>query len=67
MDSAKKAKLSIRPDGTVQVQVPGDVMFNLENSTAVRRDVLGRLGHPNCTSGYQIEFILEEQEFSLKA
>lgn len=67
MESHEKAKLSILPDGSVQVHVTGDVMFNLEQSTAVRRSVLGRLGHPNCTSGYRIEFMLQEQEVSLKA
>jgi hypothetical protein len=66
MESPEKTKITVRPDGVVHVHVTGDVMFNLEKATAVRQSVLGRLGHPTCTSGYQILFRLEEQDFSVK-
>jgi hypothetical protein len=66
MESLEKTKITVRSDGVVHVHVTGDVMFNLEKATAVRQSVLGRLDHPNCTSGHQLQFRLEEQDFSLK-
>jgi hypothetical protein len=64
MAQTSKARVVIHADGAVRIHVAPEVMFNLEQSTAVLKNVLGRLGHPGCTSGFQISFQLEEGELS---
>ena len=58
-----QARVVVRADGAVRVHVSPDVLFNLDRSTAALKSVLGRLGHPGCTSGFNIQLVLEEQEF----
>ncbi len=44
---------------TVRVFISPDVAFSLEKMTKVTANVLGRLGCPQCHSGFDIRFIHE--------
>jgi len=44
----------------VNVYVPRDVAFNLEQMNQVTKKVLGRLGCPNCHSGRMLDFLIIE-------
>ena len=43
----------------VRVTVPAEVYFNLDKIQTVQKDIFGRLGHPNCYSGWDIRLDLE--------
>jgi hypothetical protein len=60
---ATRARVVVGPDGAVSVKVSPEVMFNFEQSAAVMKSVLGRLGCGGCTSGFNIQMVLQEQEF----
>lgn len=38
----------------IRVTVPGDILNDLERFQKVQASVLGRAGHPHCTSGLQL-------------
>lgn len=40
----------------VSVHVPPEVFNDLEKFQRVQGSVFGRLGHPGCTSGFQIDW-----------
>jgi hypothetical protein len=40
----------------VQVAVPNEILFDLERFQKVQASILGRAGHPGCTSGLQIDW-----------
>jgi hypothetical protein len=48
-----------RVDRTIRVVVPFDVAFALDKMQKVTSNLLGRLGCPNCHSGWDIRFIHE--------
>lgn len=60
-------QLSLKEGNTVQVRVSADVMFNLEKAQAVQKKVLGRLGCPGCTSGFNLSLVALEREFVVDA
>lgn len=44
------------PEKPIRVSVPVSVAFNLDKMQKVTATVLGRLGCPNCHSGWDIRF-----------
>lgn len=56
-------RVVVLPDGAVRVHVSPQVMFNFDQSAAVMKNVQGRLGCGGCTSGFNIQMVLQEQEF----
>jgi hypothetical protein len=61
----KKTRVSIHADGVVHVHVSPKALFNFDEATRIHKEVLGRLGHGGCTSGFDIRFVLHEQEFGI--
>lgn len=47
--------VAARPE-EVQVHVPLDLLWDLENLTRVKKEILGRLGCLACTSGFDIRW-----------
>lgn len=45
----------------VHVTVPAEVAFNLDKFQKVQADIFGRLGHPNCYSGWDVRWDLVRQ------
>jgi len=54
--------IRVLPDGAVRVQVSPQVMFNLGASVRTLTSVMAQLGHPGCTSGFNLQFVLQEQQ-----
>lgn len=44
------------PDRTVRVTLPRRIAFDLKSIQEIQRSVLGRLGCPECCSGFDIRF-----------
>jgi hypothetical protein len=63
--SGAKARVAIAPTGTVHIHVNAATLYNLEATQELTRIVMGRLGHPGCTSGRQLVFQQEEGEFAV--
>jgi hypothetical protein len=42
------------PPRAIRVAVPSDILNDLERFQKVQASVLGRAGHPGCTSGMQV-------------
>lgn len=55
------ARTSALRSNVVQVSVPAKIAFDLGRIQEVQKDILGRLGHPACYSGFDIRFDLERQ------
>jgi hypothetical protein len=53
-DSPRLAELAQRD--VVRVSVPVDVAYDLDRFQKVQRDILGRLGHAQCYSGWDIRW-----------
>ena len=49
-------------NNTIRVVVPHEVAYNLDRLQKTLANVMGRLGHPGCHSGFDIRFI-QEREF----
>ena len=49
--------------GLVRVSVPASIARDLERMQGVTKEVLGRLGCPNCHSGFDIRFDIEREFF----
>jgi hypothetical protein len=49
--------------GAVRVSVPASVARDLDVMAKVTKEVLGRLGCPNCHSGFDIRFDIEREFF----
>lgn len=45
----------------VRVSLPASVYFNLDKFQKVQKDILGKLGHLACISGWDIRFDLERR------
>ena len=45
----------------IQVSIPAKIAFDLGRLQEIQKDILGRLGHPNCYSGFDLRFDLERQ------
>ncbi len=58
--SGAKARVVIAPAGAIHIHVSPEVLYNLEATQELTRAVMGRYGHPNCCSGLQLLFQLEE-------
>ena len=54
--NTQSALASSRP---ITVMVPPEVAFDLDKTQVVLKNVLGKLGCPGCTSGFDIRFVLE--------
>lgn len=54
---------NIAASKVVHVTVPVKVASNLEQMQKITKSVLGRLGHSQCHSGFDIRFIQEWQFF----
>ena len=48
----------------VTVTLPGNVGNDLKKVLKIQKDLLGRLGHPNCYSGFDILF-RQESDWSV--
>lgn len=48
------------PPKAIRVAVPGDYLNDLAQFQKIQASVLGRLGCPGCTSGFQIDWHLYE-------
>ena len=64
MPPVDKHRVTIGPNNTVNVHLPGDVLFSLERLTTVQRTILGRLGCQACCSGFIINYTIDEQQFA---
>jgi len=49
--------------GAVRVTVPASIARDLDRMAVVTKDVLGRLGCPQCHSGFDIRFDIEREFF----
>ncbi len=47
----------------VRVDIPASAYFNLDHFNKVHASILGRLGCPGCTSGWDIRFRLQQRFF----
>lgn len=65
IEKAIERALALRIAGesknVVRVSLPVKVAFNLDEFQKLQRDVLGRLGHVNCTSGFDIRYDIARQ------
>ena len=50
-----------RHTNQVSVIVPHEVAYSLERLQKVLANVMGRLGHPGCTSGFDLRLIMERE------
>jgi hypothetical protein len=48
------------PPRAIRVQVPSEILNDLERFQKVQASLLGRVGHPGCTSGYQFDWHIYE-------
>ena len=55
----KDAASISRSNQTVTVTVPREVAYDLRKIQKIQEDLLGRLGHPGCYSGWDILFRTE--------
>jgi hypothetical protein len=67
MASLGKARVVVEPTGAVRVHVSGEVLYNLEATLKLTKEILGRLGCGTCHSGRQILFQQDAVEFSVGA
>jgi len=67
MATEKKARVVVQPNGTFNVHVSEETLYNLEATQNLIRNILGRTGCPTCCSGRQFLFQLEESEFAVEA
>ena len=65
MAATPKARVHVASNGMVHVNVSAEVLYNLEATQQLAKQVLGRLGCPTCCSGRQIIFQQEEIEFNV--
>jgi hypothetical protein len=65
MATLPKARVVLSSGGVVKVHVSPETIFNLEQTQALTRQIVARLGCNTCTSGFQINFVHEEGEFTL--
>jgi hypothetical protein len=63
--SGAKARVVIAPTGAIHVHVSPEVLYNLEATQELTGIIMGRCGHPLCTSGRQLLFQQEEAEFTV--
>ena len=65
MDKIDMEKLQNLPvlgaTNLVRVSMPAEAYFNLDKFQRVQKDILGRLGCPACTSGYDIRYTLHRR------
>jgi hypothetical protein len=59
----EKARVRITADGSVNVHVNADTLYNVEAIQRLLPKVLGPLGCRACCSGWPINWVLEENEF----
>lgn len=45
----------------IQVSLPASAYFDLDTFQSVQKDILGKLGCPGCTSGFDIRYLLQRQ------
>jgi hypothetical protein len=64
MSSTAKARVVVASTGVVNVHVSAQTMYNFDETQRLTKEIVGRLGHPGCCSGFQLNFQLEENEFS---
>lgn len=55
MVDLSKLSAVARPN-TVHVSLPADVLHDYDKFQSVQKDILGRLGHLGCTSGWDIRW-----------
>jgi hypothetical protein len=67
MTAKPKARVVVQPNGTINVHVSAETLYNLESTQSLLRGVLGRVGCPTCCSGRTILFQQEEAEFTVEA
>jgi hypothetical protein len=65
MSTAAKARVVVESSGVVNVHVRPEILFDLKAVQSLQGMVLGKLGCMACTSGYQIVFKGEENEFTV--
>jgi hypothetical protein len=65
MSIATKARVVVESSGVVNVHVKPEILFDIKAVQTLQAAVLGRLGCLGCTSGFQINFKGEENEFTL--
>ena len=64
MEPMPREALALRAAGasnTVRVTLPVEVAFNLDRFQKVQAEIFGRLGHPQCVSGWDIRYDLVRQ------
>ena len=59
-DMDKVQALRAGGSNVVRVTVPTEVYFNLDKIQKVQKEILGRLGHLACYSGWDIRLDLEK-------
>jgi hypothetical protein len=59
-DLEKVQALRAGGSNVVRVSVPTEVYFNLDKIQKVQKEILGRLGHLACYSGWDIRLDLEK-------
>jgi len=65
MAAQPKARVVVQPNGTINVHVSAETLYNLEATQSLLKGILGRVGCPTCCSGRQILFQQEETEFTV--
>jgi hypothetical protein len=63
MEAAKKVGVALA-GSTVTVTIPHDVGFDLKKIVRIQEELVSRLGHPGCYSGFDILF-RHEREFAV--
>jgi len=60
MESTLAARVAfVRDPGAIRVTVPAEVAFNLNRFNAGVKNLAERIGHPNCISGVNCQFLIE--------
>lgn len=60
-----KARVVVQSSGVLNVHVAPEVLYSLAATQQVTKAIMAKTGHPNCCSGFQLVFKLEEVEFGV--
>jgi hypothetical protein len=62
MSASPEARVVVKENNVVHVHVAPKVLFDLDALQKIQAGVMTLVGHPRCTSGFQVAYMLEEGE-----